>query len=162
MNSQRILKICAIVAVVATLAALVTWRSTDEPPPFWTQVIAITSGIAALVIALVSKHTRPRLMLRFLAALFALLAVIAFASDWTIARSDDGNIGWASLLDHLTTFTPSLIASIKSSISAFNAALWDPLLTSVLNLPAWLLFAILAVLSGYAGRPRHQVRIFIN
>ena len=149
-------------AVLATLAALIVWRSTEEPPPFWLQLIAMASGIAALVIALVSKHTRPRLMLRFLAALFALLAVIAFASDWTIARSGAGDVGSASLLDHLTTFTPSLIASIKNSTSEMNSVLWDPVLTSVLNLPAWLLFAILAILSGYAGRPRHQVRIFIN
>jgi hypothetical protein len=39
---------------------------------------------------------------------------------------------------------------------------WDPLLTSILGLPASLIFLMLAIAAGIAGRPRRRVQIFVN
>ncbi|MFN0217448.1 MAG: hypothetical protein ACKVP4_01395, partial [Hyphomicrobium sp.] len=60
-------------------------------------------------------------------------------------------------------FTPALVSAMRAAvIRALGDAAWDPVLTSVLNLPASLLFAAFAALAGLAGRPRRQVQIFVN
>jgi hypothetical protein len=40
--------------------------------------------------------------------------------------------------------------------------LWNGLLGPILDIPTFLTFGALALLSGYAGRRRRSVRIFVN
>lgn len=162
MNSQRIVNIVSVAAIVAVVSALVIWRQTGDPAPAWLRTSAVALCIVAVIGSLIGEQTRPRLMLRFLSALFALLAVLAVTADWS-RPAGDGTSGAISLLEYLSVFTPSMIASAKSSIgSSLGAAAWDPVMTTILGLPAWLIFAVVAVIAGYAGRPRRAVRIFIN
>ncbi|MBX9684988.1 MAG: hypothetical protein K2X41_14505 [Hyphomicrobium sp.] len=163
MTAQRLLNVIALAALVVTIAALLIWQQSGEPPPVWLRRIAIAGWIAALVIASIGAKTRPRLMLRFLSALFALIAVVAAIADWSRPPLPGGALGATTLLDYLTNFTPSLISAIETAISRTTSPkLWSPVLTSVLDLPAWLIFAGFAVLTGYAGRPRRDVRVFVN
>ncbi|MGQ0456091.1 MAG: hypothetical protein ACT4OU_03400 [Hyphomicrobium sp.] len=125
--------------------------------------MAMTFAVAATAAALVGADTRPRVALRFLAALMALIAVVALAADWSAPAIDGARPPAKSLLAYLELFAPTLTAAIKSRVTnAVGATAWDPALTSVLGLPAWLLFAALAALAGLAGRPRRRVQIFIN
>lgn len=163
MSSQRTLRILVIAALTACVTALGTWWQSGEPPAPWLQRIAFALVSIAALAALFDQTSRPRLVLRFLAALLALIAVIAFAADWTSARVDGAPDAAHGLLDHLTAFTPRLVTALNATVvNALGPVAWDPLLLSVLNLPAWVVFAVLALLAGFAGRPRRQVRIFAN
>ena len=99
------------------------------------------------------------------AALFALLGVIACAADFAIGRPEAASAATSSftLLDHLNSFAPSMVMSLEGGISRIAGAwAWNPLLTSILQLPAYLVFFILAIVAGLAGRPRRTVKIFVN
>ncbi len=163
MTSRRLLKLLAFAAIVAALWAIYIWWQTSETPPLWLRRAAFFLAAASVFIAISANDTRPRLVLRFLAALFALVAAIAFAADWSAPSVGGVRPDAKSLLNHLSAFTPTFLAALKSSITgALGSAAWDPLLVGVLNLPASVLFAILAALAGYAGRPRRQVQIYAN
>lgn len=125
--------------------------------------MAVVAFLAALVVAIVNPDTRPRTMLRFLAALFALFALIAFAADISRPPVDGESLGATSLLQHLEMLAPSFVTTLQRSIGqGISPLLWNPILTSVLSLPAWVVFTLLAVASGFLGRPRRRVRIFAN
>ena len=102
-------------------------------------------------------------MLRFLAMLFAMIAVIAFAGDFAHSGTD-GSIGFksTSLMGHLEEFVPLLLASVKASVSRSSPLLWDPLLTGLFGFPTFVVFGALAAACGFSSRPREHVRIFIN
>ncbi len=160
--SQRLLKLFALVSVVLTVAALYIWRTTGEGAP-WLVRAAAASFAAALLVGLIAAETRPRLMLRFLAALFALIAVIALASDISHALTGGGHLSATSLFGHITDLSPSLLAALRSgTIRMAGATAWDTFALLLLSLPTFVIFGLLAALAGYAGRPREEVRIYIN
>lgn len=163
MSSQRLLKLLALISISATLGALWMWRTTGAAPSPWLLRTSLVSFAAAVVVGVCAGATRPRLMFRFLSMLFALIAVIAFAGDFSHAGSD-GRLGFkaTSLMNHLEEFVPSTLASLKGSISRVGAMLWDPLLTVLLGFPTFVVFGTLALGCGFASRPRERVRIFIN
>lgn len=163
MTSSQLLKALSLVFLVCVAAAAWIWHSTDEPPNHWWFRIAATSLFAALMVAVVGRDTRPRMLMRFLAALFALFALIAFAADISRPAMDGGTRGAISLLQHLQTLAPTFVAALERTVEHSTAPfVWDPLLTSILSLPAWLIFLALAAGAGFLGRPRQRVRIFVN
>lgn len=165
MTASRLFKILLLIAVATGLMAYVPYIQTGDLPPPLLPRISVIALAAAVVAALVGAETRPRLMLRFLAALFALLGVIACAADFAIGRPEAASAATSSftLLDHLNSFAPSMVMSLEGGISRIAGAwAWNPLLTSILQLPAYLVFFILAIVAGLAGRPRRTVKIFVN
>lgn len=163
MTSSQLLKSLAVLSISCVAAAVWLWHATGEPPNHWLFRIAGLAFFAALIIAIVSPDTRPRILMRFLAALFALFALISFASDISRPAVDGQGPGTMSLLQHLQSLAPTFVAALQRTIeNATGAFVWDPLLTSFLSLPAWLLFLLFAVGAGFLGRPRRRVRIFVN
>lgn len=163
MTSSRLFKAFAILSLLCASAAAWYWHATGQSPGRGLIRIAVASFLAALVTAIINPDTRPRIMLRFLAALFALFALIAFAADVSRLSLDGENLGATSLMQHLQTLAPSFVATLERSIGhTISPFLWDPILTTVLSLPAWVVFAIFACAAGYLGRPRRRVRIFAN
>ena len=163
MKSQRLLKLFALLSLLATVAAAAVWYQTGQAPDPWLIRFAVAAFAAALVAGLIGNDTRPRLMLRFLAALFALVAIVAFAAD--TARQGAAGQGFSSmsLMDHLDAFAPSLLASAKTAISrTLGPGAWDPALITILKWPAFLIFGLLAAFCGYAGRPRRVAQIYVN
>ena len=161
-TSSRIFKLLVVLAALAAAGAYWDWYVDQAPPDAWLIRIAIGALVAAVAVGLIGADTRPRLMLRFLAALFALVAVIAFAADVARPVAEGGVRGSWSLFTYLQNFAPSLLGALERTISRADPVVWDPVFTSIMAIPAYLLFAILAVLAGLAGRPRHRVQIFIN
>ena len=160
MSSSLLLKIFAFLSLAATGTAVGMWYASGEPPPSWMLQVSLAFFLAALVTGLIGDETRPRLMLRFLAALCALIATIALAAD---ISAQGGVFGATSLLGHLEQFAPSLLASIKGSITrALSAGFWDSVAVSVMNIPTFLFFGLLAFFCGYAGRPRRAISVFVN
>lgn len=161
MTNSRLLKALALLSLFCVAAAAWIWHATGEPPNHWLLRIAGTSFFAALIVAIVSPDTRPRILMRFLAALFALFALIAFAAD--ISRPAIEGQGSISLLQHMQTLAPPLVAALERSVEhSIGAFVWNPVLISILSLPAWLIFLVLAVGAGLLGQPRRRVRIFAN
>ena len=163
MTTSRLLKFFAVLSLLSTLAALWLWYATGAPPTRWLIRLSIASFFAALVMSLVDIDTRPRLMLRFLAALFALFALISLAADISRPAIAGENFTATSLMQHLQAVAPSFVAGLEKSVSrSVGPFFWDPILTSILGLPASLLFLLLAIAAGIAGRPRRRVQIFVN
>jgi hypothetical protein len=163
MTTSRLLKFFAVLSLLSTLAALWLWYATGAPPTRWLIRLSIASFFAALVTSLIDVDTRPRLMLRFLAALFALFALISLAADISRPAIAGENFTATSLMQHLQAVAPSFVAGLEKSVSrSVGPFFWDPILTSILGLPASLLFLLLAIAAGVAGRPRRRVQIFVN
>lgn len=101
--------------------------------------------------------------LRFLSSLFALIAVVAFVADVTPALNGNAPFISHSVMSYWSELAPASLAATQTNITAMTRPwVWDPLLTSILNFPMSLLFASLAVLCGYFGRRREELRIHIN
>ena len=163
MNSSRLLKILALIAALSIAGAIWQWRTSDELPDPWLIRTAIVALVGTLVMAVIDPITRPRLMLRFLAALFALATLMAVAADISRPTAGGEARGAISLMQHLQTFAPSLMSGLERSVSrSVGPYAWDPLLASILGMPASLIFLVLTIAAGWLGRPRRRVQIFIN
>ena len=160
MSSSLLLKIFAFLSLAATGTAVGKWYMSGDPPPSWMLQVSLAFFAAALVTGLIGDETRPRLMLRFLAALFALIAAIGLAVDISV---QGGVFGTTSLMGHLEQFAPSLLASIKASVTrVLGGILWDSLVVMIMSVPTFLFFGLLAMFCGYAGRPRRVISVFVN
>lgn len=100
---------------------------------------------------------------RFLAAVFLLVATVALVVDATPWVYGAGPFAAGSLGEHWQEMGATSYAAAKSSISSLTAPwVWDSLIGSVLGLPTFIAFGLLALLSGYIGRRRKTVRVFVN
>jgi hypothetical protein len=161
MTSSMLLKVSAALAVLSAAAYLWLWYETGEPAPAVLLHVSAAALLVALVSSIANAETRPRLMLRFLAALFALFTLISFAADVSRPRSEGE--GAISLLQHLQNMAPAFLSALEHTVShAATPFVWDPVVTSVLALPATMIFLLLAIGCGFLGRPRRRVRIFAN
>lgn len=101
--------------------------------------------------------------LRFVAALFALVAVVALVTDATPAWNGTGPFEATSVVGHWKELAPvSLEAARKTVTQSTPPWVWETVVTSILNLPTFVLFGLLAIVCGYLGRHRHHLKIHIN
>jgi hypothetical protein len=101
--------------------------------------------------------------LRFISAVLLVAAIIALTMDVTRWQTEPDGPLFQSLAAQIRASAPATLDGIGKSISnATHPLLWDPLLTGLLNLPAWLILMLLSVLLAYAARERRQIEIFTN
>jgi hypothetical protein len=161
MTSSTLLKVFSALASASAAAYAWLWYSLGEPPTAWLVRFAAAAFLIALAAGVINRETRPRLMLRFLAALFALFTLISFAADVSRPRTDGE--GAISLLQHLHNLAPAFLSALERTVThTIDALAWDPVMTTILSLPATMIFLLLAIACGYLGRPRRRVRIFAN
>lgn len=162
MTASRLMKSLFLVSFAAAVAAFFSWQHQGATPAPWLLQTALATFAVGLLTGLIGSETRPRLMLRFLAALFMSLAVIAFAADLAMPRPS-GQTGAFTVAQHMSNLFPKLLEALQLTVSrTFGPLAWDPMMTMLLGLPAYAFFLLLALLTGYAGRPRHPVQIFVN
>lgn len=102
------------------------------------------------------------LALRFIASLFLLGAVIAFTADLSRPRRTGAPV-FSSIERHWSDLAPqSLSAAQKAVRTRTHPLLWDPVIRSVLGVPAFLMLGSFSAALFYLGRPRRRVEIFIN
>jgi hypothetical protein len=103
-------------------------------------------------------------VLRFLGGLFLLVAVIALTADFTRAEADGALVPpFASLQKHWSDLAPQSLAAAKRTVEVrVHPFLWDPLIGSVLALPAWASLGALGLAFSWLGRPRRRIDIFAN
>jgi hypothetical protein len=161
-TGQGLLKLLSLMSVGLTVAAIMVWRETGSAP--YLIKGAVATFAAAVLVGIIDPKTRPRVMFRFLAALFALIAIIALASDLS-HRGSDGAVHFSatSLLGHIGDLSPTMLAALRANVVKYlGPVAWEPVAVSLLSLPTFVIFGLLAMAAGYAGRPRDEVRIFIN
>ena len=99
---------------------------------------------------------------RFLSAVFLLVAVIAFVSDATPPLAGAGSFKATTLLGHWEDLAPNSLVAAKAGVTGASADWGWSVVESLLGWPTFVIFGILALGSGYLGRRRHKVQIFIN
>lgn len=104
------------------------------------------------------------LVLRFIGSLFLMISVIALTADLSRApRASSAAPAFTSLLKHWSDFAPQTLSAAQKTVQTrAHPLLWDPLIRSVLIIPAWISLGMLAVGFLYLGRPRRRVDIFVN
>ncbi|WP_072372606.1 hypothetical protein [Hyphomicrobium sp. NDB2Meth4] len=101
--------------------------------------------------------------LRFLASLFALIAIVALVADLTPMLIGTGTFQAHSVINYWSELAPASLIATRDSINAMTFPwVWNPMLLSVLSAPMSLLFGSLAIVCGYFGRRRVQMKLHIN
>lgn len=158
MTAQRILKIIALIALAAGIAAFHQWRSTGLPPDPWLLRLATGGVAAAVLVGLISQETRPRVMLRFLSGVAALVAVIALVSD--LSRAEPG---FTSLSGHLSQLAPSVLGAVRNGISqTLGEAAWNKWGAALFATPTFIMFFVISAICAYASRKRHKISVYVN
>ena len=102
-------------------------------------------------------------VLRFLSALFFLIALVAFAADATPWLSGNIGIHASSSLQRWGDIAPSSLSAAQDYLTSNGfASTWTSVIAPVLSMPAFALFGALALVLGYAGRRRRSISVFIN
>ncbi len=102
-------------------------------------------------------------LLRLTGSWFLIVAMIAFVYDGTKTLGNPDVWVITSFLDHWQSLHPHSLQGAKSAIETkLHPSLWDPVLTSVLGLPAWLVLGAIGVLLFYLGRKRTRLNIYTN
>jgi hypothetical protein len=102
-------------------------------------------------------------VLRFLASLFALIAVVALVTDATPALTGTGPFKATSVIGYWRQLAPATLLTVRAAVTRTTFPwMWDPVIASVLGLPAAALFGGLAVVCGYFGRRREPMKLHVN
>ncbi len=99
---------------------------------------------------------------RFLAAVFLLVATVALVVDATPAVYGAGPFQATSLAEQWKELGPSSFEVARHAVLEKAPWLWSGFLRPLLDIPTYWAFGALALLSGYIGRRRRTVRIFVN
>lgn len=100
---------------------------------------------------------------RFLAAVFLLIATIALVVDATPWVYGAGPLKATSLGGHWKELGATSHEAAKSTLSDLMGPwLWDGVIGTLLAIPTSIAFGALALVSGYVGRRRKTVRVFVN
>jgi hypothetical protein len=100
---------------------------------------------------------------RFLAALFTLIAIVAFVADATPRLTGTGPLAATTFESQWERISPNSLKGARESLSrSVSPAAWTWLEAAALGFPTWGVFGTLAVVCGFVGRRRHRVNVFVN
>jgi hypothetical protein len=103
------------------------------------------------------------LILRLLGVWLMLLAVVALVYDGTRMLADNGALVFTSLGEHWFTIHRESLNAAQAGIERHVAPfLWDPVMTTILLLPAWLVVGGLGALLYLLGYRRKRIDVFTN
>jgi hypothetical protein len=110
----------------------------------------------------VSNGATRMAVFRFIAALFTLIAIVAFVADVTPRLSGTGPFVSTALETQWEQISPNTLKSARESLNSVSPAAWRGLEAAVLGFPTWGVFGTLALLCGIIGRRRHRINVFVN
>ena len=100
---------------------------------------------------------------RFLAGLFALVALVALVLDVTPTVNGGLPFRATTLAEHWKMLIPASFEGAKRSVTESPVAfLWPGVIEGLLNCTSFVALSILALLFGYVGRRRRRIKIFAN
>jgi len=101
--------------------------------------------------------------LRILGVWFLLLAMVAAVVDATKSLAGGGQLVATPMGEQWLSLSPTSLEAAKVAVEANVApVLWDPVITTILQAPAWIVFGLLGAALYWLGRKRRPVEIFIN
>jgi len=102
-------------------------------------------------------------VLRFLTALFLLVAVVTLVADLTPRLAGTGHPPLTTIDRLWTGFAPASLQTAKAFVGRVSSPLvWTLLSAAVLNVPLVALSAVLALLAGWGGARRRRVDVYTN
>lgn len=102
-------------------------------------------------------------VLRFIASIFMLIAVIALVADATKPLGGTGSFAPTTIARQWQDFAPASMQAARVAVGrAASPLIWDTVVVGLINIPIFLLFGFLAAITGYLGRRRNKVNIFVN
>jgi hypothetical protein len=100
---------------------------------------------------------------RFLAAVFMLVATIALAADVTPVLAAGNPFVMTPLTEHWERLAPASLAALKAAVQSSSFSwVWDGVIAVLIAQPTIAVFGVLALASGYLGRRKHRINIFVN
>jgi len=103
------------------------------------------------------------LLLRLIGVWLMLLAVVALVYDGTRMLADNGAIVFTSLGEHWYNIDPGSLNTLQAAIERYVAQfLWDPVIVTILLMPAWLVVGGLGALFYLLGYRRKRLDVFTN
>jgi hypothetical protein len=92
-----------------------------------------------------------------------MVAVFAAVNDVTHSMAAGERLPPVSTYEHWSKLAPVTLTLVRNTVQRHTHALvWDPVLVTLLQLPAWGLFGLLGAVLAYAGRRRREVNVFAN
>jgi hypothetical protein len=102
-------------------------------------------------------------LLRLLAGVFFLVAIIAATNDVTRSLAAGHTVAPLSTYEHWSKLAPVTLSLARNAVQRTTHPLvWDPGLATILRPPAWVLFGLVGALLAYIGRRRREVNVFAN
>ncbi len=102
-------------------------------------------------------------LLRIFGVWLLLLAMVAAVIDATKSLAGGGAWVVTPMGEQWQALSPETLqdakAAIETNVSPF---MWDPVMTTILHAPTWVVFGILGVLFYWLGQKRKPVEVFIN
>jgi hypothetical protein len=93
---------------------------------------------------------------KLIALLFLLLAVITLVLDITRSIADS-KLVMTALGQDWFTYSKSTLNFSQAIVQRYvHAALWDPVIQTILLGPSWLVFGVLALIFGFFGRKKRR------
>jgi hypothetical protein len=104
-----------------------------------------------------------KMLLRLLGVWLLLVAMVAAVVDATKSLAGGGTWVVTPMGEQWQALSPSTLkgaqAAVESHVGPF---LWNPVITTILGAPTWVVFGILGVLLYWLGQKRKPVEVFIN
>jgi hypothetical protein len=102
-------------------------------------------------------------LLRIFGVWLLLLAMVAAVVDATKSLAGGGTWVVTPMGEQWQALNADSLAATKTWIEAkAGPFLWDPVMTTILHAPTWVVFGILGVLLYWLGQKRKPVEVFIN
>jgi hypothetical protein len=104
-----------------------------------------------------------RMLLRIMGVWLLLLAMVAAVIDATKSLAGGGAWAVTPMGQQWQALSPETLRDAKAAVeSSVSPVVWDPVMTTILDAPTWVVFGILGVLLYWLGQKRKQVEVFIN
>lgn len=102
-------------------------------------------------------------LLRIFGVWLLLLAMVAAVVDATKSLAGGGAWVVTPMSEQWQSLSPETLRDAKAAIETnVGPFLWDPVMTTILHAPTWVVFGILGVLLYWLGQKRKPVEVFIN
>ena len=102
-------------------------------------------------------------VLRFMAGLLLLAALIALVDDATRPLKGTGQFSPSSLGRLWNETAPKTLVAARSALGhGFGALVWNGIIAKILQLPTFLLLGVVGLVLAYFGRRRNRIEVFTN
>ncbi len=102
-------------------------------------------------------------LLRILGLWLVLAATVALVVDGTKSMAGGGEFVVTELGEQWRTFNPQSLQNTKVMIERdVHPMLWNPVITSILATPTWVVLGLLGIFVFWIGRKRERIEVFTN